>query len=115
MTEESLKLSLEANKAVIKFEGEVVFNNSNQLKERVKAKLDANKEVNTLIIDLGNVSYLDSSGVGLLLSLFKFMQKREGSLRVARPNAKIKRVFDVTKMREIIPIFADLDQALAEV
>ncbi|ADO76575.1 STAS domain-containing protein [Halanaerobium praevalens] len=114
MINEPLKISLEANKAVIKFEGEVNFENSNQLKEKVKAELITNEEVDVLIIDLAQVSYLDSSGVGLLLSLFKFMQKRDGSLKVVNPNAKLKRVFDVTKMREIIPVFTDLDKALAE-
>lgn len=114
MINEPLKISIEANKALIKFEGEVNFENSNQLKEKVKAKLKANKEINILIIDLAQVSYLDSSGVGLLLSLFKFMKKRDGSLKVVNPNSKLKRVFDVTKMREIIPVFTDVDKALAD-
>lgn len=112
LLDESLELLIEKNRAVLKFEGEVIFDNSNQLKEEAKQRLGQKEEVNNLIIDLSRVPYLDSSGVGVLLSLFKFMRTRDGSLSVAEPNEKIRRVFDVTKMREIIPVYNSLEEAL---
>jgi anti-anti-sigma factor len=114
LLEESLKLLIENNKAVLKFDGEVIFDNSNQLKEESKMRLGEKKEVDKLIIDLSRVPYLDSSGVGVVLSLFKFMRNRNGSLSIAEPNEKIKRVFDVTKMTEIIPVYATLEEAMQE-
>jgi anti-anti-sigma factor len=115
LLEESLKLLVENNKAVLKFDGEVIFDNSNQLKEESKRRLEKKKKVESLIIDLSQVSYLDSSGVGVVLSLFKFMRTRNGSLAVAEPNEKIKRVFDVTKMAEIIPVYANVEEAMKEI
>lgn len=115
LLEESLKLIIENNTAVLKVDGEVIFDNSNQLKEEAKKRLEKKKEVEYLIIDLARVPYLDSSGVGVVLSLFKFMRNRNGSLSVAEPNEKIKRVFDVTKMTEIIPVYANVEEALKEV
>ncbi|TDO85265.1 SpoIIAA-like anti-anti-sigma regulatory factor [Halanaerobium saccharolyticum] len=105
---------VENNKAVLKFEGEVIFDNSNQLKEEAKQMLSKNEKVNSLVIDLGSVPYLDSSGVGVILSLFKFMRNRNGALAVAEANEKIKRVFDVTKLREIIPVYAGVEEAMQE-
>lgn len=112
MLEESLELLVEKNTAVLKFDGEVIFDNSNQLKEEAKQRLKGKKDVNKLVIDLSQVPYLDSSGVGVLLSLFKFMRTRDGSLVIAEPNSKIRRVFDVTKMTEIIPVYMSLDEAV---
>ncbi|PUU93799.1 MAG: anti-sigma-factor antagonist [Halanaerobium sp.] len=112
LLEESLELLVEKNTAVLKFDGEVIFDNSNQLKEEAKERLKGKTEVDKLIIDLSKVPYLDSSGVGVLLSLFKFMRSREGSLAIAEPNAKIRRVFDVTKMTEIIPVYMSLEEAV---
>lgn len=112
LLEESLKLLVENNKAVLKFDGEVIFDNSNQLKEESKKRLAKKEEVENLIIDLSRVPYLDSSGVGVVLSLFKFMRNRDGSLSIAGPNEKITRVFDVTKMTEIIPVYATLEEAM---
>ncbi|MFN2340294.1 MAG: STAS domain-containing protein [Halanaerobium sp.] len=115
MLEESLKIVIENNKAVLKFEGEVIFDNSNQLKEEVKKRLAKKEGIESLIIDLSKVPYLDSSGVGVVLSLFKFMRNRNGSLAIAEPNEKIRRVFEVTKMTEIIPVYTGLEEALQEV
>jgi anti-anti-sigma factor len=112
LLEESLKLLIENNKAVLKFDGEVIFDNSNQLKEESKKRLAKKEEVESLIVDLSRVSYLDSSGVGVILSLFKFMRNRNGSLSIAEPNEKIKRVFEVTKMTEIIPVYPTLEEAV---
>lgn len=115
LLEESLKLLIENKTAVLEVDGEVIFDNSNQLKEEAKKRLAKKEEVENLIIDLSRVPYLDSSGVGVVLSLFKFMRNRNGSLSVAEPNEKIKRVFDVTKMTEIIPVYANVEEALKEV
>lgn len=114
LLEESLEMQVEENTAVLKLDGEVIFDNSNQLKENAKQKLSQNKDISRLIIDLSRVPYLDSSGVGVLLSLFKFMRSREGSLFIAEPNEKIKRVFDVTKMTEIIPVYNSLEEAVTQ-
>jgi anti-anti-sigma factor len=112
LLEESLELLIEKNKAVLKFDGEVIFDNSNQLKEEAKERLKRKEEVNNLIIDLSQVPYLDSSGVGVLLSLFKFMRMRDGNLAIAGSNEKIRRVFEVTKMTEIIPVYNSLEEAI---
>jgi len=112
LLEKSLDLIVENNRAILKFDGEIIFENSNKLKEESKNRLAQKTEVDSLILDLSRVDYLDSSGVGVLLSLFKFMREREGSLAVAEPNEKIKRVFEVTKMGEIIPVYETLEAAV---
>lgn len=113
MLEKSLTLRIEeAETAILEFKGEIIFDNSNQLKEEVKKRLTRKKELKYLIIDLSQVPYVDSSGVGVILSLFKFMRNRKGSLAVAEANQKIKRVFEVTKLEEIIPLYDNLEVAL---
>ena len=114
LLEESLKINFENETAVLQFDGEVIFDNSNQLKEAAKDRLDQEEQIGNLIVDLSQVPYLDSSGVGVLLSLFKFMRSRDGSLAIAGPNEKIQRVFEVTKMTEIISAYENVDQALNE-
>ena len=115
LLEESLKITFENELAVLKFDGEVIFDNSNQLKEEAKKQLSAKEKIEDLLVDLSQVPYLDSSGVGVLLSLFKFMKTRGGSLAIANPNEKIRRVFDVTKMTEIIPAYETTEQAVANI
>lgn len=115
LLEESIKITFENEVAVLKFDGEVIFDNSNQLKEEAKKQLSTKEKIEDLLVDLSQVPYLDSSGVGVLLSLFKFMRNRGGSMAISSPNDKIRRVFEVTKMTEIIPAYDNVEQALNEI
>lgn len=114
MVKESLKITYENEIAILNFEGEVTFENSNPLKEEAKKQLSKNEKTEHLIFDLSQVPYLDSSGVGVIFSLFKFMRLKGGSLTVVNPNEKIGRVFEVTKMKEIIPVYNNREDALNE-
>ncbi|MFW5873581.1 MAG: STAS domain-containing protein [Bacillota bacterium] len=101
---------LEGNN-ILQIDGEVIFENSNQVKEEAK-EIIKEKEINHLIIDLSSTTYLDSSGIGVILSLFKFMRDSNGKLIIANPNDKVKRVFEVTKLNQILDIYNDINKAI---
>ena len=113
MNEESLELIIEDETAVLKIKGEVLFDNSNIYKEKTK-ELIKKTEYSNLIIDLIEVPYIDSSGIGFLLSLFKFMREKDEILKIANANEKIKKVLEITKINSIIDIHDSLEEALTE-
>lgn len=96
---------------IIRIDGEVIFENSNKIKEKAKNIIKEN-DIQSLIIDLTDTTYLDSSGIGAILSLFKFMRDRSGKLLITNPNDKVKRVFEVTKLNQILDIYADIEKAI---
>ena len=108
-----VKLSYEVLEGsnVLRVDGEVIFENSNHVKEEAKEIIKEN-ETKKLIIDLSSTSYLDSSGIGVILSLFKFMRDNNGKLLIANPNEKVKKVFEVTKLNQILDIYNDLNKAI---
>ena len=95
---------------IMKFEGEIVFENSNQLKEAAKNKL-RETEYKNLIMDMKDVTFIDSSGIGFILSLLKFLREREGNLVIANVNDKIRKSFEITKISQIIEVFTSVDKA----
>lgn len=109
--EDIINLKIEGDVGVVKPEDEIVFENSNPLKEETKRKL-RNQEIEKLVIDLENVLYLDSSGVGYVISIFKYMRENNGKLVIADLNDKVKRVAELTRLDEIIEVYDDLDSAL---
>ena len=113
MKEKKLELSFEQKTAVLKIFGEVNFENSNPIKEESKDLITKNN-VENLIIDLGSVPYLDSSGIGFVLSIFKFMRDKKGRLILLNPSDKVKRVLEVTKIDNIIKIFYEKEKAVNE-
>ncbi len=112
MSKELVELKREQNIGIIVPEGDIVFENSNPLKKEVKKKVGEEEEIEKLIIDLSRVSYLDSSGVGFIISLLKFMRERQGEVVLTDLNDKVKRVFELTKLDGIIDTYDDREKAM---
>jgi anti-sigma B factor antagonist len=64
------------------------------------------------VVDLGEVPYIDSTGLAFLVELYKILQDRGGQLVLARPNARVREVLALTRIGEIIPVFDNQDGAV---
>jgi anti-sigma B factor antagonist len=70
-----------------------------------------------LVIDLSDVTLLDSSGLGALVSLLNRAREGEGQLGLICPHRRLRRVFEITGLRRAFVFGDDLDgvlQAFAE-
>ena len=110
MSDDLIELEQKQKIGIIAPEGEIVFENSNPLKEETKTKIKR-EDIENLIIDLSSVSYLDSSGIGYIISIFKFMRQREGEMVITNLNSKVKRVCELTKLNDIIGIYESVEEA----
>ena len=84
--------------------------NSGSLKERMLQLFDEGKY--QLVIDLSAVRFIDSSGLGALVSGFKNASARDGSLRLCCLQPQVKSMFELTRLHRVFEIFATLDEAL---
>lgn len=64
-----------------------------------------------LILDVHQLSYVDSAAIGVLVMLFGTMAKNGGQLRLAAPGEVLKKVFAITQLQRIIPIDSDVATA----
>jgi anti-anti-sigma factor len=71
-------------------------------------------EVRHFVIDLGQISYVSSAGLRVLLSSAKQLDGGKGSVRLAGLNAQVKQVFDVAGFTKLFGIYADAEAALAQ-
>ncbi len=56
------------------------------------------------VIDLSEVDYIDSTGLGILIGFYKALQKQEGYVKITGVNARLKRLFEITGIEKIIDI-----------
>jgi len=68
-----------------------------------------------IVVDLGGVDFLDSTGLGVLLGGLKRARAKDGVLALARAESQVRKVFEITRVIEILPIHDDLDAAIASV
>lgn len=68
-----------------------------------------------IIIDLADVEYIDSSGLGVLVVTHKEARERGGRIAVVCPKPQLRRIFEITGLAKLFGVFNDLDGALLDV
>jgi anti-sigma B factor antagonist len=67
---------------------------------------------NELIVDLKEVRFIDSSGLGVLVSGFKNASARQGSLKLSGLQTQVRSMFELTRLHRVFDIFQTTDEAL---
>jgi anti-sigma B factor antagonist len=60
-----------------------------------------------ILVDLAGVTYIDSSGVGMMAAKLKTVRDKGGDIRLLRLNARGHRLFSVAKLHTVFEIFND--------
>ncbi len=84
--------------------------NSGDLKEKMLQLFDEGKC--SLVIDLSAVRFIDSSGLGALVSGFKNASAREGNLKLCCLQPQVRSMFELTRLHRVFEIFTNQDEAL---
>lgn len=67
---------------------------------------------NKILLNLGNVGYIDSSGIGELVSSFTAVNKENGQLKLLNLTQKIQDLLAITKLLTVFDVFEDEGEAL---
>jgi anti-anti-sigma factor len=63
------------------------------------------------VLDLAEVTYINSAGIGAIFSLRKYAMEADARLVVARPRPAIQRMLKTVNLPELIPMVDSLDKA----
>jgi anti-sigma B factor antagonist len=85
--------------------------NSGELKAEMLKLFDEGK--NNILIDLKDVRFVDSSGLGSLVSGFKNASARNGNLKLCGLQPQVKSMFELTRLHRVFEIFPGAEEALA--
>lgn len=97
---------------ILYIDGNIILEETTQLKEYVEQYIE-DPELKGIIINCEKINYIDSSGLGLIVSIFKTLKKSEKSLALSCLSEKTMEIFILTKLDEIIMLTPDDEQALA--
>ena len=94
---------------VVEVGGDVELHSAQQLRDEL---LHAGEgEHPCVVVDLSRVSFIDSTGLGVLVGAFKRVRER-GSLSVVCPQRSVRRVFEITGLLQIFPFHLNLSEAV---
>ncbi|HEX8550721.1 MAG TPA: STAS domain-containing protein [Abditibacteriaceae bacterium] len=102
----------ESEKAtVVEVDGEVELHSAPQLREELHRVCADNGETGRcIIVDLSRVSFIDSTGLGVLIGGLK-RARENGSLSLVCPNVRVRRVFEITGLTSVFPMFDSVGDA----
>jgi anti-sigma B factor antagonist len=98
---------------IIDIQGELDLYNSYKLKELLGKMLE--KKIERFIINLEEVEYIDSSGIGALIYVSSTLKKLNHKLAITNIRGAVKRVIEMTKLMGFFPVAETLDEAIKKV
>lgn len=100
------------NCVIIEFKGNVMGGpDAVSLNEQLHELIE--KEKTNVVVDLGKVKFMNSSGLGMLIGALTTMKKAGGDLRIANATDKIESLLIITKLITVFKHFKTLDEAIA--
>lgn len=96
---------------VVTVDGQLIVGNRQELKQQVVDALDGGAR--KFVVDFSRTGYIDSSGLGVLVSLSKKIREHGGDLRLAGLNEDLQTLFELTKLDTLFAITRTAQEALA--
>ncbi|MBK7141013.1 MAG: STAS domain-containing protein [bacterium] len=95
---------------VIQLTGRLDLASGSSLKEQVKKLLAKNET--TIHLNLAQVEFINSSGLGALVSIMKEVRLTKGRLTLSNLASYVQEIFDITQLSHIFEIYPTEDEAL---
>ncbi len=92
--------------------GELDHHYASEIREKIDSQIHSSNP-DKLILDFSNVTFMDSSGIGVVMGRYKLMRSKGGHVVLAAVNSKIEKLIEVSGLRKIIPEFKTLGEALS--
>ncbi len=97
--------------AILRFKGRLDLSNGSTLMEQVKKLFEDGKT--NVHLNLTEVEFINSSGLGALVSILKETKTHKGRLTLSNLASYVQQIFEITQLSTIFEIFASQDDALA--
>lgn len=102
---------IEDGVCVVSIEGNIALDGVNEAKSYLRPHLESD-EVKGLVMNFDKVNFIDSSGIGLIVSIFKTMQQKEGQFALANLSKKNEEIFSITRLNKILDIYDSEKEAV---
>lgn len=97
--------------SVVRSEGQLTVSNRQELKTLVAELLE--KGERRFVLDFEETGYIDSSGLGALVTIAKQVREHGGDLRLSALNDDLRQLFELTKLDTLFTIAPSTSEALA--
>lgn len=102
-------VTTEGEEAVLSCQGRLTMTTAKALREAVETTVG--KGSTRVVVDLSEVPFVDSSGLGALIAGLKRARQAGGDLRIAAPGEQVTTVLGLTNLDRVLRYYADVESA----
>lgn len=106
-----LKFDNIEDKLLVELRGELDHHSAEEVRVRIDDRIDRDN-IKKLILNFNDVSFMDSSGIGVVVGRYKKLKASGGSLCITNINKGVKRVFELSGLLKIIHNYKNVPEAL---
>ena len=106
-----LKFDEQDKTLIVTLIGELDHHSSEEVRNKIDYRLD-NDDITKLILNFSGVTFMDSSGIGVVIGRYKKITMKNGSLSVVSVSSRVKKIFELSGMYKIIKEFGTIEEAL---
>lgn len=89
-----------SNEWVFSLNGELDLSTANKLKDDLYKSVE--EKLSDVVIDMTNLEYIDSTGIGVLVGLMKKLRTQGKDIKISNAKDNVKRIFKITGIDQII-------------
>jgi anti-sigma B factor antagonist len=97
-----IQVEFRGDRRIVRIKGKITFEHCPALQSRLEPVLEP--DVREVVIDFRDVPFMDSSGIGEILRLFKIMRDRKGEVTLINPNRKLRNLFTMYRFERFMKI-----------
>src|SRR6266403_5745765 len=95
---------------IVDINGRLVFGEETKiLRNFVKDLLEVSGQA--VVLNLAQLAYVDSGGIGTLVGLYTSARAAGGDIKLACPNARVRHVLEITRLFNILGVYSSEDKA----
>lgn len=99
---------------IVSFKGELDHHSSKEAREKID-KYYFDKNLNNVILDLRDLTFMDSSGIGLIMGRYKNTEKNNRKLIVVNDNSYVERILKMAGLLKLIDSYSTIELALEKI
>ncbi len=97
-----IQVESRGSRRIVHIKGKITFEHCPVLQSRLDSVLE--NGVHEIVIDFRDVPFMDSSGVGEILRLYKLVRDRSGDVVLINPNQKLRSLFNMYRFEKFMKI-----------
>lgn len=109
-----LKFDKKEDKLIVSLIGELDHHSAEEVRVKIDDRIDRDN-IKKVILNFSGVTFMDSSGIGVVIGRYKKMKNRSGILCVAEASKTVNKVFEISGMFKIIDVYRNIDEAILNI